>query len=566
MYKALIDMMNPKPKFNLKWYKNEDLYSDGEIEDVIIQLIAQNNVEEYVDAIYSHFNWPSFYHLTHVRKNILNWYDFDENSEVLEIGCGLGAITNILCEKCKNVTAVELSKKRATAALLRCRERENLEIIVGNLNDISFGKKFDYITLIGVLEYQGSYTNTANPYMDFLKNIKKLLKPEGTLLIAIENKYGLKYWCGAREDHTGMPFEGMNQYSITNKKVRTFSRNELEDLIKSSGFKNTFFYYPLPDYKLPTAVYSQEYLPENEKMQSMRCYYVPDNTTLVAEEKELYKDIIDNNVFEFFANSFLVECTDGKIESPKKVIFARMSTDRCPEYCIGTRFLANGKVEKFPISDKVYAHINQIRKNEEMLKKYGLNIWESTLVGNKIVSDYSENIVLENHFVKLCREQNIAGAMEVLDKWYDEILMSSEEIGWEENILYTLGLQIEPNKEKYGPILRTGFLDLIMSNAFYIEGKVYWFDQEWILENVPAKLILIRGLMNLYGGFRELETLLPIQSVKEHFRLVEIWDDMVGLEMLFENVVVDQKYMEEFMSFSGGGRGVCVENIKKIMG
>ena len=104
--------------------------------------------------------------MTHLRKNILNWYDFNKESDALEIGCGLGAVTSVLCGKCKTVTAVELSKRRATAAWLRCREKENLEIIVGNLNDIQFEKKFDYITLIGVLEYQGSYTNSENPYKD----------------------------------------------------------------------------------------------------------------------------------------------------------------------------------------------------------------------------------------------------------------------------------------------------------------------------------------------------------------------------------------------------------------
>lgn len=62
----------------------------------------------------------------------------------------MGAITGVLCDECRDVTAVELSRKRATATLLRCREKENLEIIVGNLNDIVFDKKFDYITLIGV--------------------------------------------------------------------------------------------------------------------------------------------------------------------------------------------------------------------------------------------------------------------------------------------------------------------------------------------------------------------------------------------------------------------------------
>ena len=42
MYQELIAKMNPCPKFNLQWYKNEDLYSDGEVEDFIIKIIAEN--------------------------------------------------------------------------------------------------------------------------------------------------------------------------------------------------------------------------------------------------------------------------------------------------------------------------------------------------------------------------------------------------------------------------------------------------------------------------------------------------------------------------------------------
>ena len=185
MYEELIAKMNPCPKFNLQWYKNEDLYSDGEVEDFIIKIIAENRPEDYSNAVYEQFNWPIYYHLSPLRKNILNWYKFKPDSSVLEIGCGMGAITSVLCDECKDVTAVELSRKRATATLLRCRKKENLEIIVGNLNDIEFDKKFDYITLIGVLEYQGTYTESTNPYMDFLVKIKQLLKPDGKLLVAI---------------------------------------------------------------------------------------------------------------------------------------------------------------------------------------------------------------------------------------------------------------------------------------------------------------------------------------------------------------------------------------------
>ena len=83
MYEEVIKKLNPKPKFNLNWYKNEDLYSEGDVEDEIIKLIAENEPEHYTDAIYTHFSWSTYYHLTHLRKNILNWYDFNKESDAL---------------------------------------------------------------------------------------------------------------------------------------------------------------------------------------------------------------------------------------------------------------------------------------------------------------------------------------------------------------------------------------------------------------------------------------------------------------------------------------------------
>ena len=135
----------PKPIFNTSFYSGADLYSDGNIEDTIISIIAQNPTTDYEEIISKNFSWPVFYHLTRIRQNIINWYPIDKDSDVLEIGCGMGAITELLCNKARSVTAVELSQKRATATYLRCRDYDNLEIIVGNLNDIQFNKKYDYI-------------------------------------------------------------------------------------------------------------------------------------------------------------------------------------------------------------------------------------------------------------------------------------------------------------------------------------------------------------------------------------------------------------------------------------
>lgn len=105
-------------------------------------------------------------------------------------------------------------------------------------------KKFDYILLIGVLEYVGINSEFEQPYHTLLKRIHELLKPTGKLLLAIENRFGLKYWCGAAEDHTGISFDGISGYKNNSYTTRynksgvcTFSKDELNVFLRHVGLK-----------------------------------------------------------------------------------------------------------------------------------------------------------------------------------------------------------------------------------------------------------------------------------------------------------------------------------------
>lgn len=293
-------------KFNTNHYKGSDLYSDGDIENTILDIVKNNT--DFTDILHDTDNWAILYHLTPIRKNLLDWYDFDKNATLLEIGGGCGAFSGMFAQKLKEVKVVELSKRRAEIIYNRHKNYENLEIIAGNLNDIAFEEKFDYVTLIGVLEYAGKFTEGNTPFKTFLENAKSYLKPNGKLLIAIENKFGLKYWGGAREDHTGRYFDSIEDYP-NDKGIQTFGKKELEELILSTGFRCLDFYYPMPDYKLPKIIYSDDYLP---KMDDLFDIYSPNfdqDRCVLFNEREAFKNIIKNEQFSFFANSFLVEAS-----------------------------------------------------------------------------------------------------------------------------------------------------------------------------------------------------------------------------------------------------------------
>lgn len=291
---------------NLKHYPGVDLYSDGEVEDKLLS-IAQEYTEEKLNQAISEFNdWSVLYHFSHIRQNIVTWMPITKQDTVLEIGSGCGAITGALADMAKSVTCIELSKKRSLINANRNGEKENIEILVGNFTDVEkdLTEKYDYITLIGVFEYAEGYMGTNSPYIDFLTIIKKHLKPGGKLVIAIENRNGLKYWAGCKEDHVGKYFEGIENYPTTSG-IKTFTKAELEELLQSSGICQYEFYYPYPDYKLPLSIYSDKYLPRIGELNQNSNNFDRERVILFDESK-VFDEVIKNNEFPKYANSFLV--------------------------------------------------------------------------------------------------------------------------------------------------------------------------------------------------------------------------------------------------------------------
>ncbi len=289
------------------YYPNKDFYSDGDIEEELLSIVKEHTAEECVRIAEERKNWPLFYHLSPIRRNIINWYPMRKNASVLEIGSGCGAVTGILADKAGRVTCIELSKRRSMINAYQNKDKTNVTVLLGNFETIeeNLTEQYDYITLIGVLEYGASYISSEEPYTDFLKRVQRRLKPDGRLLIAIENKTGLKYWAGCREDHTGRSFEGIEGYPNA-KHVRTFSNNELTKMLHECGYPEVKFYYPYPDYKFPLKVYSDNALPEKGELHYNRCQMDADRY-VIFDETRVYDEILTDEMFPFFSNSFFVE-------------------------------------------------------------------------------------------------------------------------------------------------------------------------------------------------------------------------------------------------------------------
>lgn len=291
---------------NLDYYKGEDLYCDGPVEDEILEIVKNRDKSEYDSLIYNSGKWEYLYHLSELRKNCVEWLPVEDNMTVLEIGSGCGAVTGAFAKKAKKVRCIELSKKRTLINAYRNREFDNIEITVGNFQDIAehIEEKFDLVTLIGVLEYSESYIKADNPFVRMLEKSGGFLKEGGILAVAIENKLGMKYWAGCKEDHVRRYYEGIEGYTNSSG-VKTFGKKELMDLCEEAGFKKIRFYYPYPDYKFTEVVYSDAYLPKAGDLgNNMRNF--DDSRLITVDEGKAFDTVIKNGLFPEYANSFLV--------------------------------------------------------------------------------------------------------------------------------------------------------------------------------------------------------------------------------------------------------------------
>ena len=532
-------------KLNLKYYNAKDKYSDGDIEDTVLSYIQSK--KDYDDIIDKDQRWPVYYHLSSFRENILEWYNFPKNAKVLEIGAGCGAITGVLAKKNKSVTCVELSKRRSQMIQERYKNVKNIEIIVGNFNDIEFKEKYDYITLIGVLEYASLYTNTDTPYVDFLNKIKQLLKPDGTILIAIENRLGLKYWCGANEDHLDQSFVGLNDYPNSPKSIRTFDKSQLQDIMTQCGLHSNF-YYVFPDYKFPELILTDNFLKETKDI-IYGPYYCHD-MSLIAEELKLFKSAINNNVVPFFANSFFVEASIKK--KPQEIQYVKYNNMRKRKYHIYT-YEKDNKFYKAPRYTECKDLIKQIAEQNNNTNNK-LKIIPIETEKNRVYTKKKDYPILSDTLYSLYLKKDYKKYISIMDEYYKYLTglyFQSVTDNFKNISIGDTNIPVPKDIREKLTFIKNGYIDLIPTNIMVKDDEYLAFDQEWIMHIVPLDYILFRSIHIMQANYQMNNEF--ITEVYKHFGIQEYLDFFTKIEESFQAEAVDPRYKSVIMSYALNG-------------
>ncbi len=470
-----------KVNLDLSYYSGDDLYSEGAAEDDLLNIVKTEPASRFNRIIAERANWNTLYHLSDKRGNIADFIHIQKNQKVLEIGSGCGAVTGTLADRAESVTCIELSHKRSLINAYRNKDYDNLNIIVGNFEDIEpdLEDKYDYIFLIGVLEYSGSYIHAEDPYQEMLKRLSGHLSYGGEIVVAIENKYGMKYLAGCREDHTGKFYDGVEGYT-GNDKVCTFSKKGIIELAKNTKLRADF-YYPYPDYKLPTTIFSDERLPfPGELNDNIRNF---DADRFVAfDEGKAYREVLKEGVFSQLSNSFLVFLSkEDRIESfkVKKTLFSKHSDERDPKYQIRTDIMKDGYHKKFVMK---YPKTSAAQKH--LLAMYNASTRLSSSLESKTVAINKAKLVTdENGEFEGIQFEYLEGRTlgEVLVDYYRRGRRKTAE-----KILKQYASFIRGRK----PI----DLDLILSNIMITsDGRWNITDYEWIDDKADPEFIIYRA-------------------------------------------------------------------------
>lgn len=420
-------------------------------------------------------DWPSEYHFSAARGNIVRALDIGADQSVLELGSGCGAVTRAFGETGAAVLAVEGSRRRAAITASRCADLQNVVVACDSIAAVQPAQRFDWVTLIGVLEYAPVYFGGSDPVGQCLAAAMRHLRPDGKLVIAIENRLGLKYFAGCAEDHLGEEFYGIEaRYRAGTP--RTFGRLELRQELERAGLHHLEWLFPFPDYKLASVVIHEAAFaaPDfNVADLMVRAQSRDYRGSLVRafDETLAWPGVVSNGLGQDLANSFLVIGRRAAAPVPRQDpwLARAYAITRRPEYAVRTQLgiAASGPcVERSRLAPGVKAAGASPLHHRPQAEPYV----RGTLVATQLIRAAG-------------RELNLDAVAAAARPWLDFLMANVAARG----------------PDPLDALLPGRYVDCTPYNTIMSAEGVCYIDQEWEWgEPVPVAWVVVRGLAHTF--------------------------------------------------------------------
>jgi SAM-dependent methyltransferase len=463
-------------------------YSDGaESEQRIYEAVRRARdrgtySKELARAI---IDWPSEYHLSRQRHCIVRPLRIAPGERVLEVGCGCGAITRYLGEIGADVTALEGSRLRGCTAAERCRDLSNVTVVIDDLLQFSSDVPFDWVLLVGVLEYAPLYAPGADPVGQFLRNAAALLAPHGRLVVAIENKLGLKYFNGCAEDHLGIPYSGVEGLYGDGSPC-TFGRSELTAHVQDAGLAHVEMRYPFPDYKLSRVVLTEAGLADPGFDAAGMLAYLQTRDYggrlhRSFEERLVARELARNGLLGDLSNSFLLVAARQAF-APTDLLATAFAAHRAAEFAVETRFRREDGV--------IRVHKERFYPERAARQRFANGaILENIAIGTDYVHGPLALMALMD---ARARGGDLAAIVAALQSWFDFLLEHAKP---------------GAGRDLAGFTLPGDFLDATPFNLVETHNGLARIDIEWRIDReIPLGWVATRSIVHALWGIAGFES------------------------------------------------------------
>lgn len=428
-------------------------------------------------------DWPTRYHLSRLRSNVLRPLRIEAGMRVLDAGAGTGVLSRYLGELGAEVLALEGNIQRARVAQARCEGLPGVTVACGPLQALDEPAGFDLVLLNGVLEYSASILGGGAGAAELLQAARRALHPSGALVVAIENQLGLKYLLGYPEDHLGRAFVGLEGYPHPGG-VRTWTRRTLAGLLSDAGLAEQRWLYPFPDYKLPIVVLDDRLYDRSDAERVVdqivrdpaRDFSAP--AVMRADARRVHRTFLEAGLGRDIANSFLV------------VASADAGT---PASLLGTDVLAWRYGDE---RRRVWLRSTTVVDDGERLVAHQARLYddaglpEAAFIRQQITPErpYRQGWTLEQLFTTAAAAGDHDQMRRILLRWYEHLrTMETERKG-------------EAAPHPFLPadatrVLPAAYLDAALDNFIVEDDELHFIDDEWLVpEGVDAHLAVVRAL------------------------------------------------------------------------
>lgn len=515
-----------------------------------IQLLLKEHNGNIREILEENSRLDYLYALSEQRELLLEWYEFHPEGELLQVGADYGAMTGLFRTSVAQVTVVDEDANALRTVELRYPGAANIRYENSSLSDLkekrsAGGEKtegFDYVVFAGTLQA---------PYEEQLQAAKALLKPDGVLIAAVPNALGMKYFAGTAEEANAM------------------TKTQLAQLLPGGRF-----YYPMPDYRTPVSIYSDQYLPKKGDMTRVTpAYDYPGYHMMDMGEK--FDTACEAGLFDLYANSYLVfwSSSPERLEKGEEPVYVKYNKTRKEIFQIKTCICEAGKeggrsryVEKAALSLAGSAHIDSFRKKEEELTQQHRVLKvaspEYRPDRNSAFFPYLEG---QTWAEKL--GQQISGGqlpLEALSQALDQVYDIRPE--YRSSFVRT-----EEFDEVFGQDLceeelallgqdtscRVSNIDALFENMLLTEDGIYCLDYEWVfLFPVPEHFVKYRILYYFYEQYSSVMKQLSLDQILSAFGITpEMAEVYRKMEVNFQNYVHgenQQLYLGNYMVYSRG--------------